>query len=130
MKKLMSYFQVICIDYALIILLNSIFNLFHGLQSTDLWNVENFIFTVLIVFLWNMIAKIDFKHNWTFYLSEGIAIYALILLCGYFFGWFSFEPLTLAVMTVRSIIIGVIIVWILNQRYKAESDQINELIKK
>ena len=77
-----------------------------------------------------MIAKIDFKHNWTFYLSEGIAIYALILLCGYFFGWFSFEPLTLAVMTVRSIIIGVIIVWILNQRYKAESDQINELIKK
>ena len=130
MKKLMSYFQVICIDYALIILLNSIFNLFHGLQSTDLWNVENFIFTVLIVFLWNMIAKIDFKHNWTFYLSEGIAIYALNLLCGYFFGWFSFEPLTLAVMTVRSIIIGVIIVWILNQRYKAESDQINELIKK
>lgn len=130
MKKLLSFFQILCIDYSLVILINSISNLIIGYQSTDLWNVETFFFIAIVMLVWDLVLKINFKHNWTFYLTEGIVIYFMMLLFSYVLGWFSFESVTLIIVTIRYILLYTCITWILNIRYKIESDKINEMLSK
>ena len=130
-EKIMKRLPFIFTYYTLIVLVTCIYNLSLGYtMMQNRWFIELFVFLVIFAVLERVLACVNFKSDLLYTVAEIGMAYVLFLIFGYFFQWVEFTPGNLLAVTILFIIIAVIGVSYFNYRYKMQTKELNELLKK
>lgn len=125
------YLPSTAITFTAVMLCVSIMNLLEGCEyQNNIWILEVFGYIVFMEFMDALICRIEFKHYLSYFFSEAIVGYAVLLgAFGYFGNWFSYTPFRIAQVTVIYLFILAYVHYYFYRRSKSSAEEINEMLK-
>ena len=76
-----------------------------------------------------LLGRIEFKSYVTYFLVEAGISYIILLLCNYFWNWFSFTPSRMLKVTIIFLLIMAAVHYYFYCLAKSSADEINELLQ-
>ena len=125
------YLPSTAITFMAVILWVSALNLIQGCEyQSNRWILEVFGYIVTMEFLDVLISKIEFRHYLSYFLTEALIGYVVLMgIFGFFGNWFPYTPVGIAQVTVMYLLILAYIHYYFYRRSKNSADEINDMLK-